>query len=61
MNQSISVIILTYNEEIHIARCIKSLKPVVKNVFIVDSRSTDKTVADADHLGAFVFQHPWRN
>lgn len=40
----LSVIILTYNEEIHIERYIKSVYELAKDVFIVDSYSTDKTL-----------------
>lgn len=61
MKQDISVIILTYNEEKHIERCIKSLIPVVKEVFIIDSFSTDKTVEIAKNLGAKIYQNPWTN
>ena len=61
MKQDISVIILTYNEELHIERCIKSLLPVVKEIFIIDSFSTDKTVKIAESLGAKVYQNPWIN
>ena len=61
MKQDISVIILTYNEELHIERCIKSLLPVVKEIFIIDSFSTDKTVQIAENLGAKVYQNPWIN
>jgi glycosyltransferase involved in cell wall biosynthesis len=61
MKQDISVIILTYNEEQHIERCIKSLLPVVKEIFIIDSFSTDKTVQIAENLGAKVYQNPWIN
>lgn len=57
----ISVIILTYNEELHIERCIKNLQPVAQNIFIVDSFSTDNTVQIAESLGAKVFQRPWKN
>ena len=39
----ISVIILTYNEEIHIRRCIENVAPFVKEIFIIDSFSTDRT------------------
>lgn len=60
-HQPLSIIILTYNEEIHIERCIKSLQPVAKNIFIVDSFSTDKTVEVAESMGAKVFQNPWKN
>ena len=34
MKQDISVVILTYNEELHIERCIKSLLSIVKDIFI---------------------------
>jgi len=59
MNQTISVVILTLNEEIHIERCIKSLLPFAKDIFIVDSYSTDKTVEIAESLGAKVYQNEW--
>ncbi len=61
MKQDISVVILTYNEELHIERCIKSLLPVVKEIFIIDSFSTDKTVQIAEKLGAKVYQNTWVN
>ena len=61
MNNDISVLILTYNEEIHIERCIKSLQSFTKEIFIVDSFSTDKTVEIAESLGANVYQNPWPN
>ena len=59
--QDLSVIILTYNEQKHIERCIKSLLPIAKNIFIVDSYSTDKTVEIAKLLGAKVYQNKWVN
>ena len=61
MKNEISVIILTYNEEIHIERCLKSLKPFVKEIFIVDSFSTDRTIEIAESLGAKVYQNKWIN
>jgi glycosyltransferase involved in cell wall biosynthesis len=61
MLNDISVIILTFNEEIHIERCIKSLLPISKNIFIIDSFSEDKTVAIAESLGVKVYQNPWKN
>jgi glycosyltransferase involved in cell wall biosynthesis len=57
----LTVIILTYNEEIHIERCIRSLESIVKKIFIVDSFSTDKTVGIAESLGAIVKQRKWKN
>jgi glycosyltransferase involved in cell wall biosynthesis len=61
MQQDISVIILTFNEEKHIARCIKSLLAFTDKIFIVDSGSTDKTVEIATGLGAVVQYNPWVN
>ncbi|WP_457598130.1 glycosyltransferase family 2 protein [Hydrogenimonas sp.] len=55
----ITVIILTYNEEKHIERCIRSLKPFAKRVVLIDSLSTDRTVEIADSLGAEVLQNRW--
>lgn len=40
---NISVIILAYNESIHIRRCIENVLPVAREVFVVDCFSTDKT------------------
>lgn len=57
----ISVIILTYNEEIHIERCLKNARKFAKEIFIVDSFSTDKTIEIAEKMGAKVYQHTWEN
>jgi len=59
VKQDISVIILTLNEEKHIERCIKSLQLFAKNIFIVDSYSTDRTVEIAESLGAKVYLNKW--
>lgn len=55
----LSVIILTNNESKHIGRCIKSLQLITDKIFIIDSFSTDNTVAIAEGLGATVVQNPW--
>lgn len=60
MNE-LTIIILTYNEEIHIERCIKSLKSITNNIFVIDSYSTDKTIELAQNLGATVYQNSWIN
>ena len=57
----ISVIILTYNEEIHIRRCIENARKFAKEIYVVDSYSTDATVAAARSLGAEVYQNKWEN
>ena len=57
----ISVIILTFNEEIHIRRCIENIRPVARDIFVVDSFSSDQTVAIAESLGAVVLQNSWEH
>lgn len=39
----ISAVIITFNEERNIARCIESLLPVMDEIIIIDSFSSDKT------------------
>ena len=41
----LSAVIITYNEERNIARCLDSLDPVVDEIIVVDSFSTDETKA----------------
>ena len=57
----ITVIILTFNEQIHLARCIKSLSDLASEVVVVDSFSTDKTKDIAISLGARVLEHDFVN
>lgn len=57
----ITVIILTYNESLHIERCIKSLLPITNNINVIDSFSTDSTVKIASRLGAKVYSNSWIN
>lgn len=55
----VSVIILTYNEEMHIRRCLENATRFTSHIFVVDCFSTDKTVEIAESLGATVVQHTW--
>lgn len=57
----LSIIILTHNEELHIERCINNIQKISKQIFIVDSFSTDNTVLIAETLGVTVIQHKWTN
>lgn len=54
--QALSVVIITYNEEKNIARCITSVRQVADEVIVLDSYSDDKTVNIAVALGATVKQ-----
>jgi glycosyltransferase involved in cell wall biosynthesis len=61
---SLSVVIITHNEEKNIRRCLKSLKRRfvsirLRQVLVVDSQSTDRTAAVARRLGAKVVVRPW--
>lgn len=58
---NISVVILTYNEDIHIKRCIESILPITKHIFVVDSFSSDNTVEICKSFGATVHQRAWKN
>lgn len=58
---NISAIVLTYNEEIHIKRCIENLKLITDKIFVIDSFSTDSTTNIAKGLGAEVLFNKWEN
>ncbi|MEY9986005.1 glycosyltransferase involved in cell wall biosynthesis [Bradyrhizobium yuanmingense] len=57
----LAVIILTYNESIHLERALLHVKHLAKEVFVVDSYSTDKTVEIARAHGATVLQNRFIN
>ncbi len=59
--KDLTVIILTFNEEPHIKRCINSMRSIASKIFVVDSFSTDHTVETARSFGADVVQRNWRN
>ena len=55
----ITTIILTYNEEIHIRRCLENVRQFSSKVYVIDCFSTDKTVEIAREEGAEVIEHKW--
>jgi len=55
----ISACIITLNEERDLPRCLKSVAPVVEEILIVDSGSTDKTLEIAQQFGARVVAQDW--
>ncbi|MEM9720342.1 MAG: glycosyltransferase family 2 protein [Bacteroidota bacterium] len=55
----LSAVIITFNEEKNIRRCIESLKNVADEIVVIDSFSQDQTVAISKELGAKVIQHPF--
>jgi glycosyltransferase involved in cell wall biosynthesis len=54
---SLSVVIITFNEEANIGRCLAALLDVADEVLVVDSFSTDRTVEICRQHGARVVQH----
>jgi len=57
----ISGIIITLNEEAHIARAVESLKPWCAEVLVLDSHSTDRTREIAAALGARVLKRDFHS
>lgn len=58
----LSVIILTYNEEIHIRRCLDNVTSIAKDIFIIDSFSTDRTLDIAkEYKQVHILQNKWEN
>ena len=55
----ISAVIIAYNEEDCIERCIKSVQGVADEVLVVDSFSTDKTGDICRQLGVRFIRHPF--
>ncbi|HVU55832.1 MAG TPA: glycosyltransferase family 2 protein [Puia sp.] len=51
---SLSVVIITYNEEKNIARCMQSVMPIADEVVVLDSFSTDRTAVIVQQLGGIL-------
>jgi glycosyltransferase involved in cell wall biosynthesis len=58
---NIAVVILAYNESLHLPRALAHVEGFAKEIFVVDSYSTDNTVKLAKAHGAVVLQHPFQN
>ena len=57
----LSVIILTFNEQVNLPACLDSLKGLNCAVFVLDSYSTDKTSEIAQDRGVSFHQHVFEN
>lgn len=55
----LSVVIITYNEERNIGRCLESVKDVADEVVVIDSFSTDRTEEICVSYGARFIPHSW--
>src|ERR1700722_9221125 len=61
---TLSVVIITYNEETNLGKTLASVMPLVcegkGEIIVVDSGSTDRTVEIAKSTGAKVFVEEWK-
>lgn len=60
-NSQLSIVILTYNEEVNLPICLASLSDLNAIVYIVDSGSTDRTIEIAKEYGCSVNEHEFFN
>jgi glycosyltransferase involved in cell wall biosynthesis len=57
MKIKLSVVVITYNEERNIGRCLASVKEVADDIVVVDSYSTDRTKEICQQHGVRFIQH----
>lgn len=57
--QKISTLVITYNEERNIERCLESVLPISEEIIVVDSHSTDATVEIARRYTSRVYSRDW--
>ncbi|MBC8414603.1 MAG: glycosyltransferase family 2 protein [Nitrospira sp.] len=55
----LSVCIISFNESANIGRCLESVWEIASEIVVVDSHSTDDTVAIAESFGAVVYREKW--
>lgn len=53
----LSVVIIAYNEEKNIARCLQSVKDIADEIVVLDSFSKDKTQEICESFGVKFYQH----
>jgi glycosyltransferase involved in cell wall biosynthesis len=58
---NISAVIITYNEEKNIGRCIDSIKNLVEEIVVIDSYSSDKTKEICLLKNARLIEHPFKS
>jgi Tfp pilus assembly protein PilF len=58
---TISLCMIVKNEEQLLSRCLASVRAIADEIIVVDTGSTDRTVAVAQAFGAQVFHSTWEN
>lgn len=59
--KTLSLCMITKNEESNIERCLKSIQNLVDEIIVADTGSTDRTVELAEKYGAKIVYHKWNN
>ena len=57
----LTALILTFNEAIHLERCLANVSQLTSDIVVVDSFSTDQTIQIAQKFGARILQRAWEN
>lgn len=57
--QKLSVVIITFNEEKNIERCLQSVQEIADEIIVLDSNSQDNTVSICERYNAKVYQQEW--
>lgn len=57
MIKDLTVIIITFQEELNIRECIESAQELTRNIFVVDSYSTDDTQKILKEMGVVFLEH----
>ena len=60
-NPPVSVCMIIKDEEKYLARCLASVKPLVDEMIVVDTGSTDRSKDIAAAFGARVYDYEWKN
>ena len=58
---TLSVVLITFNEEKSLARCLSSIKDIADEIVVVDSGSTDKTLEIAKKYNALIYKRNFDN
>ena len=58
---TVSLCMIVKNEEQNLPKCLRSAKPVVDEIIIVDTGSTDKTKDIARAFGAKIYEMEWKD
>lgn len=59
--KTVSLCMIVKNEEKYLAKCLSSIKDIVDEMIIVDTGSTDRTVAIAKSFDAKLFYYKWED